>query len=71
VRAPLVEYGPYGPWDAEATAVERAGGTLEIVTIERFADDPPDADVLLNVWAIAAPARGEPSPGLVNATARA
>jgi D-3-phosphoglycerate dehydrogenase len=54
-RVVLIEYPPYGPWDAEADAVERAGGRLEVVGYEQFAATPSDADVVLNAFGGALP----------------
>jgi D-3-phosphoglycerate dehydrogenase len=51
VRAVLVPYEPYGPWDVEAEALDRVGGTLEVVSYEELVDRPRDAELVLNVWA--------------------
>jgi D-3-phosphoglycerate dehydrogenase len=56
VRALLVDYPPYGPWDEESRALAHSGGTLELLTAEQFAAGPPDAELLLNAWAAPAPA---------------
>jgi phosphoglycerate dehydrogenase-like enzyme len=51
MRAILVPFEPYGPWDAEAAALKAAGGSLDVVRYEELAAHPRDAELLLNVWA--------------------
>jgi D-3-phosphoglycerate dehydrogenase len=48
VKALLIEYPSFRPWDAEEAAVADAGGRLTVTSYERFAAAPADADVLLN-----------------------
>jgi D-3-phosphoglycerate dehydrogenase len=51
IRAILVEYPPYGPWDVETEAMRRVGGRLEVVSHEQFAAAPSDGEVVLNAAA--------------------
>jgi D-3-phosphoglycerate dehydrogenase len=51
MRAILVPFEPYGPWDTEAAAVEGAGCSLDVVPYDELAAHPRDAELLLNVWA--------------------
>lgn len=55
MRATLVAYEAYGPWDLERDAVAELGGALAVVSAEEFTAAPPDAEFLLNVYAAPAP----------------
>ena len=51
MRAVLVPYDPYGPWELEADALARGGGSFQVVPFPELVDSPRDAELLLNVWA--------------------
>jgi len=51
MRAVLLDYPPYGPWDAEALAAVAAGVELEVVDYTAFAAGPLDAELVLNAGA--------------------
>lgn len=51
MRALLINYPPYGPWDVEREALERVGGTLEVVGYEELLAAPRPAELILNAAA--------------------
>jgi D-3-phosphoglycerate dehydrogenase len=56
VKAVLLDYPPYGPWDVEAEAARRNGAGFAVVDYEAFAASPDSADLLLNAGAWPLPA---------------
>lgn len=57
MRATLVAYDPYGPWELEREALAEHGGALSVLDAETFMRAPVDAEILLNAFAARAPAR--------------
>ncbi len=48
MRAILLPWPPYGPWEIETRAAAAVGATLEVVDYDRFVQEPCAAEVVLN-----------------------
>ena len=48
LRAILLAWPPYGPWEIETRAATAVGATLEVVDYDRFVQEPFAAEVVLN-----------------------
>lgn len=55
MKATLVAYDLYGPWDLERSALAAVGGSLHVVSPRQLEAAPHDAELLLNVAAAPAP----------------
>jgi D-3-phosphoglycerate dehydrogenase len=52
VRAILVPFETFEPWEVEAGALERVGGSLVVVSHQELLARPRDAELLLNAWGV-------------------